>query len=461
MTPSLMYRKIYKAGIFVYAVLFILSLVFYKERIILLDDAFYLFDILKRDNFTIQHFRFISVVTEIFPLLASRLSFSLDGVIMAYSAGFIIYYLICYLLCGLMKEYRLGLAILLVNILFSTHTFYWMLSELTQGMALLAVLLAYMYSRKEQSNRIIPLIVLLVLMPVIAFAHMLIIVPLTFGLAFLYLQDKNRMSLKKALLIFGVYTACLIIKSLFFKEPYDSQAMDGLKNFKTLFPNYFNIHSNRVFLKNCLLKYQWIPVSFIATIAVYIRTGQKLKLGLYLCYVIGFMGLINISYPTSYTQEFYIENLYLPLGFLLALPLVYDVLPFMQGKQWLKPLLAFFFIACIARIYLGHTFYTERLDWMRGFIKKHGDEKLIVEARHLPMKKLLMTFGSPYESWLLSTTEQGKTASLVFTDNMPEVEWGAHISDAFLTTWGAIPYKELNRRYFHFTDSTSDYRVVK
>ena len=44
MTPSLMYRKIYKAGIFVYAVLFILSLVFYKERIILLDDAFYLFD---------------------------------------------------------------------------------------------------------------------------------------------------------------------------------------------------------------------------------------------------------------------------------------------------------------------------------------------------------------------------------------------------------------------------------
>jgi hypothetical protein len=454
-------RKLYIYGLFVYAVLFILSLVFYKERIALLDDALYLFDIIQKGSFSIQHFRFISVVTEIFPLLASKLSVPLNGVMMAYSGGFIIYYFICYLLCGWMKEYRFGIAILLVNILFSTHTFYWMLSELTLGIAMLAVLLAFMNSRKLYSNKLVTAVVLLVLMPTIAFAHMLVMIPLTFGLAFMCLQNRNTMSIRKVALVLGLYIACLVVKSVFFKEGYDSQAMDGLKNFKVLFPDYFNIHSNRVFLKNCLLKYQWIPIVSMGTTVVYIQTKQWQKLLLYLCYVLGFIALVNISYPNELTQEFYIENLYLPLGFLLALPLVYDVLPILATKRYAKPVVAFFFITCLLRIYGGHDFYTDRLNWMRAFMKEHSDEKLVVNDRYLPMDKLLMTFGSPYEFWLLSTTELGKTASIVLTKNMGEVEWGTKMPNGFLVTWGLFPYGELSKQYFHFTDSVSVYRVIK
>lgn len=454
-------RKLYIYGLFVYAVLFILSLVFYKERIIILDDAFYLFDIIQKGSFSIQHFRFISVVTEMFPLIASKLSLPLAGVMMAYSAGFIIYYFICYLLCGWMKEYRLGIAILLVNILFSTHTFYWMLSELTLGIAMLTVLLAFMNSRKVYSNNLLTAAVLLVLMPTIAFAHMLVMIPLTFGLLFLCLQNRNTMSLKKVALICGVYISCLVIKSVFFKEGYDSQAMEGLKNFKHLFPDYFSIHSNKVFLQNCLLKYQWIPICFAVTTIIYIQTRQRRKLALYLAYVVGFIALINVSYPSDYTQEFYIENLYLPLGFLLALPLVYDVLPVLAAKRYAKPVIAFFFITCLLRIWWGHGFYTDRLNWMRTYMQEHGHEKLVVDAKYLPMDKLLMTFGSPYEFWLLSTTETGKTASIVFATNIGDVEWGANIPDGFLVTWGSFPYRELDKRYFHFTDSVSVYKVIK
>jgi hypothetical protein len=290
---------------------------------------------------------------------------------------------------------------------------------------------------------------------------MLIMIPLSYGVLFLFVNDKERMTFKKGTIVAGLFITAIVVKSVFFKEQYDSNAMEGVKNFKTLFPDYFNLHSNRVFLKNCLLKYQWIPICFLAITIVYIRAKQWLKLSLFLAYTIGFMALVNISYHSSGTQEFYIENLYMPLGFLLGLPLIYDVWPVLNTKSWGQCVVAFFFITCLVRIYLGHGFYTNRLNWQRNFLAKHSHEKLIVNASHLPMKILLMPWGSPYEFWLLSTTEQKQTASIVFSEHFNEVTWAANIPDGFLTTWGSFSYKELNKNYFIFTDSVSVYRVIK
>jgi hypothetical protein len=455
-----MYQKIYKSGLFVYLALFILSLVFYKERIIILDDAYYLFNIVKDARFSIEHFRYIAVVTEIFPLLAVKLSLPLPVVAMAYSAGFIIYYSVCYLICGWLKEYKLALVLLLVNILFSTHTFYWMLSELTQGLAMMIVLLAVINSR-DTIPRFMLVAALVLLIPTIAFAHPLLVFPFSFGLLFMAIDKESNIDKKWCAGVLIAYFAVLVCKSIFFKEAYEEQSMQGLNNFKTLFPNYFNLHSNRVFLKNCLLKYQWIPIVFIATTAVLYRSGKIIKLWLYLFYVIGFMALVNIAYHSSYTQEFYIENLYLPLGFLLGLPFVFEVLPAIAAIRLRQALITALFITCVIRISLGHRFYTERLNWQRHYLEEHGHEKLIVDIKYLPKDILLMPWGSPYEFWLLSTIEQKKTASILFTEHMGEVEWGKDKQGSMMTTWGAFAYEHLPAKYFVFTDTLTKYRIIK
>ncbi len=65
------YKRAYNAGLAAYLVMLVLSVVFYKERIIFCDASFYLFQLITKNWFTVQHMRFGMVFTQILPLLAS------------------------------------------------------------------------------------------------------------------------------------------------------------------------------------------------------------------------------------------------------------------------------------------------------------------------------------------------------------------------------------------------------
>ena len=71
-------------GIVLYFILIVLSVLFYKERTIMFDTAFQLFQILRNDNFAIQVNRFGSAITQAFPLYTSRLNFSLETITIIY-----------------------------------------------------------------------------------------------------------------------------------------------------------------------------------------------------------------------------------------------------------------------------------------------------------------------------------------------------------------------------------------
>ena len=74
---------------------------------------------------------------------------------------------------------------------------------------------------------------------------------------------------------------------------------------------------------------------------------------------------------------------------------------------------------------------------------------------------VLMAWGTPYEFWLLSTTEQGTTASIII-DDKPELRpWAALLRKSLVVNWGIFPYSELNPKYFHFTDTTTGYEIIK
>ena len=85
-------KSIIYFGIFSYVILFILALLFYRERVIFLDMAFHLFYILKDNDLAIQNFRFGACFTQLFPYLGQKLGFSLDNIAKLYSSGFVLYY---------------------------------------------------------------------------------------------------------------------------------------------------------------------------------------------------------------------------------------------------------------------------------------------------------------------------------------------------------------------------------
>jgi hypothetical protein len=441
--------------------MFVLSLLFYKERTILSDEAYLLFYILKDCSFAIQHYRFGEVVTQVFPVVACKAGLSLKAVMMWYSASFVIFFLASYAVCGLLKQYGLALVMLLTQVLLTTETFYYEVSQLLQGITFILMSMAFVQHALQGRPTAGKWILGIVLITFSAFFHPLVILVLAYLLVFYGLDAEGTMKRKLLIGIGATFVAGVFLKAVIFRSPYESHALGGLKNFIRLFPDYFTLYSHQRFLANCLTKYYWVPVVFFAIVVHYYRSKDWKKLWFFLAAFFGYLFLINISYPNNSTSSFYIENMYVPLALILAVPFVFDVLPSLANSLYPQLFIVVFLLTCCIRFFTAHGTYTERLNWERNILAKYGEKKAIISAAKVNAGILGMLWGTPYEFWLLSTLETGRTASLIIDEEPRKRDWAWNLNKSMLVNWNVFPYSQLPVRYFHFTDTTTGYIVIE
>jgi hypothetical protein len=360
--------------------------------------------------------------------------------------------------CGFVcKDYKAVLSMILSYLLFTTHTFYWAVPELGQGIALLFILFALL-SRREKMG-VVHIVSSGLLIVFAVCAHALVLFVLAFMLLYLWLdQPTNRRVLMVAA---GWVVIALVFKSIFLRDEYDQHALGGLRNFIKLFPDYFSTESMGYFLSYCLGAYAWIPIVLVVNSVYYIRSRSWLKLALMLCFCVGYLLLTTIAFPDVQGNGFYNENLFLPLASFLCIPLVYDVLPGLK-----VPLPALFVIAVmltgLLRIWYFHGFYSWRLAWQRGLIHQYDNRKVILEERSFPKDTLLIAWSSPYELWLLSTIEQNRTASILITPEpdkyLQSVGDNMHV---FMPAFNLYDYGSVSSHYFMFRDTVHSYEVVR
>jgi hypothetical protein len=454
-----MYKKIYFTGFAIYVVLLVFSIQFARERVIFIDMAYSLFYILMRNSFIISHFRFGDIISQLFPLAAMKAGLPLQAIINFYSVGYIIYSLIAYIICGsVLKRYDFALVVLLQNLLFSSDTFY-MQSSLAQSITLIILILAIIADKSFSTLSVFSRIAVFILVLTVAFFHPLGIFVLLFSMGYFYL-NKNIIPNKKLLISSGgLYFLILIIKFFLFRTPYDSHSMSGLKNFATLFPDYITLYSNRRFLASCATKYYWIPILLIA-VSVYYIAGKKWKnLGFFLIYFFAYTALVNICYPTDATPKFYMENLYLPLGIVLSLPFVLELLPELNDHRWGMGIVLLICFSGLIRIYNTHSFYTARLNYYREILKEYGEKKVVINTEHTNMNLIMMEWGTPYEFLLLSECELNRPASIIIHEQPKNVEWARGCKNVLIVNWNIFPYRELPQRYFKFSDTTTGYYI--
>ncbi len=456
------YKTSYFIGILAYIIMLAFSIIFYKERIILLDTANGLFNIITSNSFSLGNFRFGSALTQILPVIGVRTGAPLDAIMMLYSVEFVLYYLACYLACGLIfKRYDFGLVILLVNILFVSHTFYWTPSELPQAIALLMVLLSMLGKRSLQSVTPLAWFAAAAIIITMAFFHPLGVFAILGATVYLYGRADLFADKRLLLLTTGSFFVLILSKAVFFRTPYEQHSLSGLKNFVTLFPNYLNTFSNRQFLLSCCTLFYWIPILFVPTVIYYTYYKKWLPLALFTTSFLGYLMLINVSYPGKETPIFYIENMYTPLAIILAFPFIFELMPLLAKRNLQLPVLALILLTGTIRVFAVHDTYTVRLNWERRFIKNHGGKKMIYPSALVPMDTLIMTWGTPYEFWLLSTAEQHRTVSLII-DEKPELRlWAASLNKSLVVNWYIQPYSGLNPKYFIMTDTINGYEIIR
>ncbi|MEI8280714.1 MAG: hypothetical protein WCG87_13230 [Bacteroidota bacterium] len=457
-----MNKRLYHIGLLAYLVLLILSVIFYKERTIFTDIAFHLFCIVKDSSLAIQNFRFVAISTQFLPLMARKAEMSLSSIMYIYSASFVLYYAACYVICGsILKRYEYAMIVLLCNVLFVSDTYYWIQSELPQAISIMIVVLAYVHNRSFATANPIALALVFIGIFTASFSHPLLLIPFLYCVTFLLLSKDIHIDSKLLYVVTVFYIGMVIIKNLIFKTPYESAAMNSSGKLINTFPHYFQIYSNKRFLQNCITKYYWMPVIGIAISAHYFITKQWAKMLLFCTFFVAYLLLINVSYPGRDTSNSYIENLYMPLGIIIALPFVFDLLPLLDTKKLAYPAFTIILITGCIRMYGSHSAYTQRLDWERRFLNDNGSKKLLIDFKKVPTDTLMLVWATPYEFWLLSTIENHHSASITISDDPNGIAWGISNSKAFLPAWGSFPYSDLPKQYFPFDDTVSAYTLIK
>jgi hypothetical protein len=386
----------------------------------------------------------------------------LRTILVNYSIGYIVYYGIVFLLIAyVFKNKWLAIIQLGFYIWFASDTFYWMQSELQQGISFLVLYISILifYSEKNRSQAI--WIVSIVMLPTCLFFHPLMIFSVIFVLIYIYFIERC-ISTSTFFLQVAIALIAILIKQYFFANAYDQKHMEGLTNFFVLFPNYFKTQSFKNFLLYVKLDYfVWLLFTCMVFYKLWVAGKRKAVLFTSL-FALAYLVIINVTNKYG-GEKFYFDNMYAPVGLFLSIGI------FVSGRFIFEkhPRLLFVLLAVtiirIVMVYRTHTIYSNRIAWHKEMIiycRKTNNAKLYLTPNDSLNKILIMNWGVAYESLLLSSLDENKGVSYFFTtpaslDTLRKYSNKIY----FITAFEKIQQSKLPKEYFNLP--FTQYCIIK
>ncbi|MCE2961959.1 MAG: hypothetical protein ACK5UE_10005 [Chitinophagales bacterium] len=425
----------------------ILSYLFKFERMIMLDMAFHLFKIISKENFAIQNWRFGAAITQFVPLLGTKMNLSLSSISTLYSISFSILYFLIYLILVLLKSERYILLLFLYLFTMTTHSFFWPISEIHQGSVILILYLALLDFYKFDFKSIPLILATIVFLPTIIFLYPLLIFAVVSIFIYFFFVKRE----KNGIVFIGtVIFICIFSKLNFFSSSYDNYSMTKAFNIEN-YLIFYSLKSTKMFMDHTFANYYLWLGSFLIMILVFIKKMNFRPLLFLLGYSFGIFLVINVSYPEG-GEPFYLEGQYMQLN------LFSSFIAISEFKRIEKSAISLFVVIIFFAFFMLRVFdisnqYTNRVDVCNGLIKSNNGKKIIIKETDKIKKDLKMTWGSSFETWLLSTIKTGKSSSIMITYNPDKYKVDLDKNHAWITEWETIDYEKLNPKYFVFKDT--------
>ena len=439
-------------------VLGVMSFIFYLERTAILDASYQTFAIIFHNSWAIQVERFGAVMTKWPAYLGFKQGWGIDFIMRTYSMAFILFLAVLFAILKLFRNQKTAILLLLFYTLLVSHTFFWIQSELLQGTAFTIFFFGLVLLC--QPIKWWHFLIALPLQVTIAFFHPLTFIPFAFLWLFFLLSPTYR----PGKLYWGLPLLQILI--LFYKHfirpanDYDAASFGLIKKLSLRF---FSYQSNFNFIEYCWTDYYFFPLLLVAAVIFYISKKHWLKLGLLLITVLGYFVMIHGSFPNG-AEQFYIESYYQVLTVFVATPLIFDILPaFVWTQKRTSLILLTILLISVGRILYRSNIYSDRLAWNLELLertKAYSGTKFLVNEKDINMEKYLMAWGSPFETLLLSSRQSPDSTRTFYIFNegvlKPESREKQH---DFLTPFGDIPFRHINKNYFNFQD-TSQYILL-
>ena len=486
-------------GHLTFTILGIMAFVFFKERTVILDASYQSFLILLKNDFAIQVNRFGAVITQIFPLVALRLGASLEGILTAYSLGFVIVHWLMFSVCNhFLKQKELAFSIVLFNVFMVNNTFYWVQNEIIQAISLNFIFWAILLKRASFTTfRWFDYPVLSGILITLAYFHPLIIFPFSFMSIFFILYNfyhkKHATTATKYPLsnpvIFTAFISFLTIylfKKFITPNNYDTDAAGRLDINDTLgFILKINtISSYHDFMNHILKDFYLLPLAFMIITVFYMVKKHYLKLFFIGFNIIAYTIMVMVAYREG-GSWFYVESQYLPMSIFVIVPLVWEIIPSItthfNNTSSVKTRISTFYekfrfaiiaiaISLIIFIRLVDIFktrdvYKKRLDYIGQILdktKRFEGTKFALEEADEDKQILVQTWGIPTETLYYSALQSPDSTRsiMIFADIKNVTDWDKD-RKIFHGEWLKEPYINLNPHLFHFTDTIRGYHIIE
>jgi hypothetical protein len=430
--------------------LLVLAALFYRERAWMLDIAFQTFLMINEGTVQVMVNRFGSALVQLLPLSAIKLGAPVEVISLLYSISFPLLFLAFYTVTvRVLRNDFLGWAIVLLYTLIVYDAFYWATSEQQQGLGAVLVFFAYWlrYPRQEK-----PWMWALSTFSVVALAyyHPLIFISFYFLWAYFGLHFRAKINGWAYWALAGFMAVVQGAKSWLSANWYDNAKYSSFSdNLSAYFPNYFDLPAHSKFLSNALTIWYGFPVLLLVVTGFYLYRRRWLKLGLMWLTCFGYLMLLHIGSPES-EHRFYVEVNYMALSIFAGVPFLFEIAPLLKGRK-LAFLLGGILALRLATIALHHQPYEARWRWVEQAVAapESGNRFYRTEAE-APMDTLLMSWGVPYESLLISNaqTDGQNVRTLLVHPDMKAFEEALQQDTVFITPFKTYPVQALNPLYF-------------
>jgi hypothetical protein len=406
-----------------FAVYIILSGLYYLERAVAFDGAFYCYKIIHYRSLNIENGRWGIAYTQWLPFLGLLAKCSLKTFLVLYSLSFALWnYVFFIVLIKFYKNFKIGLAYLLTLVLFYRYSFFYPVSEIhsTIGPVFLALAAAtnLISSVNENATAKIYRYLFLLILTVYwaANIHILCLVPLCYFFVYLIIDKKS--NLKNNWLVYAGFGICIFY--LFYKvlsipkDSYEGSKIIGLSEFKLVLTNPNSLDSF-YFLKSFFSNHFVLNLVFLAcTLLFLVYSKSYLKPLLILSSFLGII-VLNLAYYTQNNAPLNYQNYYCYLGVIMALPLVNDFL-----SKLTKPILI---AACVIlltfnlyKIIKSGLIYSDRIKYIERTVenlRQFKESKFVACAWNFDWSVVWGDWDFPFESLLISSLK-GPDASISF-----------------------------------------------
>lgn len=449
-------------GFLFFSVLFIFSWVFYKERMLCFDPAFFLYKMIEYKDFSIELDRWGSAPSQLLPLFAIHKGFSLLTILRLYSVSFILLYYIFFLVITLvLKNNKAGIGLMLALCIGFRHAFYYSTAELFQGMALAFIAWAIFAPEKPYETSFkkwLGAVISIILIYIISYYHQLALFPVLFIVLVELIENKKLKD--PAIISVAVFTLFWLIFRIFFltDSEYEKSKMINAGIFFEQLPDLFNLPSTIYFV-------QFVRdniFSFSVTIGVLVIlfiVRKKWRLFLFsFVYFTGFLILILVTYYRG-ESPMMMEDYFVVPGCFIAVILIfllYEKLSHLIVILVVLPLL----IIHLKGIYDGHFTLTKRINYLERLIsygRTFDERKFLVNHQNFPWHYAWIKWAVPFETAILSSIESpDSTVTFFIPDNMNQYDSLLEKENIFLGPDWAVTWFSSNsadNRYFHLPSS--------